>query len=1003
MELWTLFALSLMPAAWGETVPLQALWERSLTAEVSQESVLVSGVVLASDSSGKQLALADDSGAVILGLQLAPEAWEQMVPGRVIELDLPPNRVVRSGLKIDCGSGHLLEIDGRHPPIERLGSMFLRKGTQPFQMEWFNGRAAAELQLGISGPGFSHEVIPESWLFHDEGMVPGLRYERFRVEQIAGLDEIPAGGTPDKTGVASRIDATPAEGLEDVALRFSGQIDVPVDGVYTFRLRCDDGARLRFGAMPSGWKVLAEKELFASAAWQTIEGVVIYAAMEGAHLHLDVATDQKRSEVTVLNPAGLNAPELVGRHIAASGVAYEGGTCVLAAAQVDLEAAGTGRARQLTLAAQVRELQPQDAAQSLAVVIEGVVTMANYRSMVLQDESGGIFVLSELAPPTPQPAPGERWRVEGRTSPGDFAPMIVAERCHLLGAGALPLPRRPNREEILNGSLDAEQVEIEGIVISIGADRVELLTRDGSAMIQSSEFYPLPVELRRDTAASLMGARLKLRGVFATSWNRELGRLRPGVISLGNASLSVVELAPRDAEQVSLVTIPDLWSFTSKSTALNRVRLRGQLMARNADTLLVSADDDSLRLETSTAQGAEPGDEVEVIGFARTGPISPIIVHPVLRVLAPGKLPEPTVPDPSKLPDLSLDGTVVRVEGRVTSDTILDGERRLELESESGRILAVGPAGSSGGGPFLRDSRVRVDGVYFALTSDPLAMGPGDFEIRTTGDQALQLISSPPWWSTRRLLLLVAFLFGGLALVIGWAAVLQRLVRRRTSQLTDEIGKKERAESERALEEERARVARDLHDELGAGLTEIGLLGSLVANPAIAASAKFGYLGTLGDVSRSLVSALDEIVWAINPDYDAVDDLAAYLWLQAQRLLKPAGIGCSPVKPVDIPSRCLGSRARHSLLLAFKEALNNIIKHSGATRVDLSIRVEKENVVVSIADNGSGIRETDAPLPGSQGLGGMRERMRDHGGECEILAGPAGGTMVYLILPLRSS
>jgi signal transduction histidine kinase len=227
-------------------------------------------------------------------------------------------------------------------------------------------------------------------------------------------------------------------------------------------------------------------------------------------------------------------------------------------------------------------------------------------------------------------------------------------------------------------------------------------------------------------------------------------------------------------------------------------------------------------------------------------------------------------------------------------------------------------------------------------------------------------------------------------------------VKRRTSQLAEEIAKKEHAETERALEQERARVARDLHDELGAGLTEIGLLGSLMANPSVPASTKSGYLGTLGDVSRSLVSALDEIVWAINPDYDTVDDLAGYLWLQAQRLLKPAGIECSPVKPVSISSGRLGSRSRQSLLLAFKEALNNVIKHSGANRVDLAIRVEQDKVIVSIADNGAGIPGNSEPLPGSQGIAGMRERMHDLGGDCEIIAGPEGGTIVNLMLPLRS-
>ncbi|HEY1123105.1 MAG TPA: ATP-binding protein [Haloferula sp.] len=983
----------------GEVMPLLDLWKHASSDGATDEPVTLSGNVLATDPVSSRLMMEDESGAVVLNVKLPPEAWEQMAPGQSVELGFEPNRFVRRGFEVDCGSGNLIEVDGRHPPIERRGTLFLGKGKHPFQLEWFNGRATSLLQLGLEGPGFSHEEIPEGWLSH--GDAPGVNYERFSVREIGSLDEIPASGSGEPTGVVARIDATPSEGKEDVALRFTGELQVPGDGVYTFRLKSDDGARLKIGGMQPAWKILPGKHPIADSSWRELEGTVTYSARDGAHLRLEVTADQKRSEVTVLNPVGLDAWKLVGRRIKASGIGYEGGLCVLATRQVSFESPDHAPAKQLTLAAEVRELRAQDAATSLPVILNGVVTMVNYRSMTLQDESGGIFVLAEASAPDPLPELGERWIVEGRTARGDFSPIVIADRCRFHSAGALPLARRPNWEEILNGSPDAELVEIEGVVISLGTDRVELLTRDGKTVILSNEFYPLPAELLRETAKDLLGARLKLRGVFASSWNRELGRLSPGVFLLGNASLSVVELAPVDLGQVPLVTVPDLWKFTSQSTALDRVRLSGQMLAGNAEALLVSEGGHTLRLASSAAQGAVPGDQVEVVGFARTGPISPAIVHPVIKVLGHGSLPESKEVDGSKLPDMALDGDLVRMKGRVISDTIQGGERRLELESGALRFFAAGPADAVSEGSIPQDSWVRVDGVYFATAPDPLAMGQGSFEIRMIGERSIQVVSSPPWWTPRKLLLLVAVLFGGLALVLVWVTGLQRVVKRRTSQLAEEIAKKEHAESERALEQERARVARDLHDELGAGLTEIGLLGSLMANPSVAPAAKSGYLGTLGDVSRSLVSALDEIVWAINPDYDAVDDLAGYLWLQAQRLLKPAGIECSPVTPVSIPSGRLGSRSRQSLMMAFKEALNNVIKHSGASRVDLALRIEQDNVVVSIADNGAGIPDGSEPLPGSQGLAGMRDRMRELGGDCEIVAGPEGGTVVNLMLPLR--
>ncbi|MCW1886342.1 PA14 domain-containing protein [Luteolibacter flavescens] len=999
--LWLVVVIACIPVAQGKSLTLQDLWELSVAGGGSSDPMSVTGTILATDAAGGLVALEDQSRAVILSVQLPAGAWPQLQVGKSVQFDFPASRFFRRGLRIDCVGAPLIDADGLHPPTEKSGTVFLTRGKHPLGVEWFNGRATSVLSLAMEGPGFQHEVVPAEWLSHDGGK-PGLRFERFRIDGISSLDQVPEEGGGDLTGSVTKIDHSAGEGLENVALRFSGMLEVPSDGTYTFRMRCDDGARLSLGAPQAAWKILPDLEPVKDSLWREVEGTVSFASKEGARLRLEVATDQKRSELTVLNPAGLDPWVLMGRYITAQGIAYEGGVCVLSAGHLRLEPSNRLSAPVLASAVQVRELQPDETAKYPPVVLRGVVTMVNYRSLVLQDDSGGVFVLAQNMTIEPPPEVGERWIVEGEAAPGDFSPIVVAKNCRFLSSGALPLPRRPNWEEFQNGSVDAEMVEIEGVIISLGADRAELLTRDGTTVLQSTQFYPLPVELLRPTATSLVGARVKLRGVFATSWDRHLGRLTPGVFSLGNATLSVVELAPQDPGLIPLVTVPDLWKFTTQSTALNRVRLRGQLMARRDDTLLVSAGAHTLRLASDSAHGAVPGDEVEVVGFARTGAISPLIVHPVLRVLSQLAMPQPIEQDPAELPDLKLDGKLLRMQGRVISDTIQSGQRRLELESGAQRFFAIGPHSMPGDATFLRDSVVQVDGVYFAMNSDPLSMGQGDFEIRMMGDDALQLIAQPSWWSTRRLLLLVAVLFGGLSLVLGWVGILQRVVKKRTSELAVEIAKKEHAETERALELERARVARDLHDELGAGLTEIGLLGSLMGNPAIPATAKSNYVNTLGDVSRSLVSALDEIVWAINPDYDSVDDLAAYLWLHAQRLLNPAGIACDPVKPVDIPSRSLGSRSRHSLLLAFKEALNNVIKHSGATRVDLGVRVEADHLIVSIADNGSGIAAGDVPRPGSQGIVGLRERMHDLDGGCEIVANPGGGTVVTFTLPLRS-
>lgn len=656
----------------------------------------------------------------------------------------------------------------------------------------------------------------------------------------------------------------------------------------------------------------------------------------------------------------------------------------------------------LNSAGEVRELPPAEAAKSLPVTLEGVVTMSNHRSMVIQDDSGGIFVLDEDELFDVIPKPGERWKVEGTTARGDFSPIVTARSVSFMGDDALPAPRRPTWEELLNGSPDAEQVEIEGVIVGGTADLVELLTRDGTVVLREQKYYPIPAELRDDaTREKLLGSRVRLRGVFASSWNIELGRLDPGVFSLGNAMLAVDKPAPLNPLEVPLVTIPDLWSFTSKSTALDRVRLKGQMMARRGDLYLLSDGSRTLRLSSRKPLALKPGDEVEAVGFARTGRVSPLLLYPEVKVAGSRPLPAAEAADPHALPDVLLDGKMISLDARVLGDTSRQNERSLELEAGPARFLAVvGGDAAQSLATLERDTQVRVSGVYVGDTSGGAASGTGAFELRLADAGGITVLARPPWWTARRLGMLVAALLGGLALVVTWAMVLHRQVAKRSAELAAEIAEKEHAESERALEMERARVARDLHDELGAGLTEIGMLSSLLEKPEVPAAAKSNYVATLRDVSRSLVGGLDEIVWAVNPGYDSVDDAASYLWLQAQRLLKPAGIECRLTNREELPYEHLGSRLRHSLLLAFKEAVNNVVRHSQASVVELGIAVDKRTVVVTVADNGIGFDPGDPAQPGSQGLAGMRQRLHELGGDCEVTSEKNRGTTVKLILPL---
>jgi len=231
-------------------------------------------------------------------------------------------------------------------------------------------------------------------------------------------------------------------------------------------------------------------------------------------------------------------------------------------------------------------------------------------------------------------------------------------------------------------------------------------------------------------------------------------------------------------------------------------------------------------------------------------------------------------------------------------------------------------------------------------------------------------------------------LLGGIALAQVRVVTRQRMQR-----------KLDRLERQRALERERARIAQDLHDDLGAGLTEISLTSDLASDPKLEEGASVHYVKEIGEKARELVATMDEIVWAVNPRNDFVPSLAAYFCQYAQHLLKPAGIRCRLDVAADLPTSPLNSEQRHQLFLAFKEALNNVVRHSQARELCLGIHVEDGQLVVRLKDDGRGWSGLELPA-GADGLHNMRERLERIRGECTLNSAPGEGTTALFRVPL---
>lgn len=202
--------------------------------------------------------------------------------------------------------------------------------------------------------------------------------------------------------------------------------------------------------------------------------------------------------------------------------------------------------------------------------------------------------------------------------------------------------------------------------------------------------------------------------------------------------------------------------------------------------------------------------------------------------------------------------------------------------------------------------------------------------------------------------------------------------------------------AKREIEEERARIARDIHDDLGASLTRILLLSRPAADGM--ETQPLAILPQIYETSRHLIRSMGEVVWAVNPEQDTFDGLANYFSNYAQSLLGIAGIRCRLAMPLTLPERSISAQVRHNLFLAFKEALNNVVKYSGASEVRISLLPGESKLVLKIEDDGKGI---GTEVGTGHGLSNMHNRLEKIGGSCEVTSGEGIGTSVKFEVHLK--
>jgi signal transduction histidine kinase len=485
---------------------------------------------------------------------------------------------------------------------------------------------------------------------------------------------------------------------------------------------------------------------------------------------------------------------------------------------------------------------------------------------------------------------------------------------------------------------------------------------------------------------------VRIRGALFAVWNAETREVRVGSIEVRNASVTVDKPMPANPFDAPEKTPRGLFLFDAKATPFQRVKVRGQVTFADSKCVFIERGT-GLRVFPGESTKLNIGDLVEAVGYPELSGPSPVLREALLRKVGTDVLPEARLISDSELAQERLASTRIRIEGNLVGQHREEGVLVLQMQTHAHLFLAR-VANSESLDSLRPGSTLSLAGVY---VSDMPGSDPSHFELLLSSPNDVTVISRPSWWTLQRLLSAVGVLLVTLTFALAWITVLRRQVAQRTQQLQREIRERERAERQHALEAERSRIARDLHDDLGSSLTEINALASTGQRPRSENGSVL--FKAIADKARGLIEALDVIVWAVDPEDNSLQSFADYLSGYTREYLSNLSIPCRFKIPVTLPDATLDGETRHELLMVVKETLANTVRHAEATAVEFQLNVTGDTLEICIADDGKGF-DPNSEAAG-HGLKNRSARLAKIGGTCHIESRAGVGTTIRVQLPLR--
>ena len=655
----------------------------------------------------------------------------------------------------------------------------------------------------------------------------------------------------------------------------------------------------------------------------------------------------------------------------------------------------------LTSISSVRALSREEVEKAPAVRLRAVVTLHDVlrRATFIHDGKDGIYVRLRGDAVPEGLAAGKEIEVEGVAGVGGFATEItgadqVSAKARIVGDATLPEARAVSAQEFMDPGLGSAWVQVEARVDDV-------IFKDGAWQFQARAGHHAFVAVASNIAAEderiwqLVDRNVRMRGVVATVFN--LQRQMTGRLFYVESVTPIdAEISPPSMEN-PLLEPADLFrsDVVMPSTG---VRVQGTVTAmRPGQGFYLKGDRGSVLVRTTRMEKLRVGSFVQVTGMPHLAPFAPTLRALKVEIIRqddpPSALPlvaETIDPGSHQHDFVELGGEFLGMYESYTS--VLYQIRRegiiftARLDAKAGGTLRE----------MARGTLVKVQGILIGELEDPAATPQKGrrFEIWLPNASSLQIVQTPSWWTLQRVLWVLAGVVGVAGLSFAWAVLLKRRVSAQTLVIREQARRE-------INERERMRIAQNIHDDLGSRLTEIALLGARVQQTTDQdASTELG--ARIAALAKGTVATMDEIVWAVNPRYDTLQSLADYLCRLAPTVLSAGEVRCELDVAAVLPAQLISAEVRHGLVLALREALNNILKHAHATQVILTLAHTQNDLLITVADNGRGYDPSLVP-PGRHGIASMQARLRELGGRCTITSALGSGTKVEFYWKLDSA